>query len=200
MDPDRGPRRHGRRPAAGRHHGRGLDASPSNASPDSHRLPHSARVTSTTQRQDTIDEALEIDRPLPPRQASRSQRRVFSAMLPRLLPEIVKPRHPARHALTDQTSAHDPVNGYLPEGLDPGRMARRSASPIRRPWKRPRPCASMKRPCSRPWSPISIMQGVPTLDYGNNIRQMALDDGTSRTPSSSRASCQPISGRSSAAA
>ena len=41
--------------------------------------------------------------------------------------------------------------------------------------------------------------GIPTLDYGNNIRQMALEKGV-RTPSTFRASCRPISGRCSAAA
>ncbi len=43
-------------------------------------------------------------------------------------------------------------------------------------------------------------QGVPTLDYGNNIRQMAQDEGRRATPSTSPASCRPISGRCSAAA
>ena len=42
--------------------------------------------------------------------------------------------------------------------------------------------------------------GVPTLDYGNNIRQMAQGDGRRRTRSTSRGSCRPTSGRSSAGA
>ncbi len=41
--------------------------------------------------------------------------------------------------------------------------------------------------------------GIPTLDYGNNIRQVAKEEGL-RTPSPSPVSCRPISDRCSAAA
>jgi urocanate hydratase len=42
--------------------------------------------------------------------------------------------------------------------------------------------------------------GIPTVDYGNNIRQVALDQGVKPTPSTSPASCRPTSARCSAAA
>ena len=90
-------------------------------------------------------------------------------MLPELVRRGVKP-----DAVTDQTSAHDPINGYLPAGWTLARMAgaararsrRASSAPRRSRW--PRMCA----PCS-----TSGAHGVPTLDYGNNIRQMAQEMG-----------------------
>ena len=77
-------------------------------------------------------------------------------------------------AVTDQTSAHDPVNGYLPIGWSLAdwetKRAHRSRAASRAPAR-----ASMARH-------VEAMlefhrQGIPTFDYGNNIRQMALEEG-----------------------
>ena len=76
--------------------------------------------------------------------------------------------------LTDQTSAHDPLNGYIPGGLLGRRSgetahvrSERSTSTAR--WTRsPRTCA----PC---WN--CKRRGAITFDYGNNIRRMAADRG-----------------------
>jgi urocanate hydratase len=89
-------------------------------------------------------------------------------VLPELLRRGVRP-----DAVTDQTSAHDPVNGYLPGGwsLDQWERLRRSdPAQVTR-----EACASMARH-------VEAMlefhrQGVPVFDYGNNIRQVALDAG-----------------------
>ena len=89
-----------------------------------------------------------------------------------ILPEMVRRGiHP--DLLTDQTSAHDPVNGYLPLGwtLDEW-FAKRESDPaaVTRAAK-----ASMAVHVQA----MLDMQaaGVPTTDYGNNIRQMAKDEG-----------------------
>ncbi|MWB77550.1 urocanate hydratase [Pseudooceanicola sp. 216_PA32_1] len=75
--------------------------------------------------------------------------------------------------VTDQTSAHDPLNGYLPQGwtLAEARAARES-DPAR---VEAAARASMKVHVAAMvefWN-----AGVPTLDYGNNIRQVAQDEG-----------------------
>jgi urocanate hydratase len=75
--------------------------------------------------------------------------------------------------VTDQTSAHDPLNGYLPQGwsMAQWRAARESDPKSVEQAAR----ASMKTHVAAMvdfWN-----AGVPTLDYGNNIRQVALDEG-----------------------
>lgn len=75
--------------------------------------------------------------------------------------------------VTDQTSAHDPVNGYLPQGWTVAQWrAKRESDPaaVAKAAK-----ASMKVQVKAMvdfWN-----AGVPTLDYGNNIRQVAFDEG-----------------------
>ncbi len=75
--------------------------------------------------------------------------------------------------VTDQTSAHDPLNGYLPQGwsLASWRDLRESDPKAVEAASR----ASMKAHVKAMvdfWN-----DGVPTLDYGNNIRQVALEEG-----------------------
>src|SRR3954447_21626024 len=75
--------------------------------------------------------------------------------------------------VTDQTSAHDPINGYLPAGwsLDKAEATRRSDP------------AAIEH-AARQSMAVHVRAmldfhraGVPTLDYGNNIRQMAKEEG-----------------------
>ena len=89
-----------------------------------------------------------------------------------VLPEVVK-RKIMPDIVTDQTSAHDPVNGYLPLGwtLAQWRDMRRS---------NPDAVASAARESMRIHVEAMVAlwrQGIPTVDYGNNIRQMAKDEG-----------------------
>ncbi len=92
-----------------------------------------------------------------------------------VLPELVR-RGIRPDAVTDQTSAHDPLNGYLPIGWSLEQWDERRVSDpdgVRDAAKR-----SMR-------VHVEAMlafhdAGVPTFDYGNNIRQMALDEGCSR--------------------
>lgn len=89
-----------------------------------------------------------------------------------VLPELVR-RGVRPDAVTDQTSAHDPVNGYLPSGWTVEEwFERRKSDPAgtSRAAK-----ASMRRHVEAMLA--FHAQGVPTFDYGNNIRQMAKDEG-----------------------
>jgi urocanate hydratase len=89
-------------------------------------------------------------------------------ILPELLARGVKP-----DALTDQTSAHDPVNGYLPKGWSVAEWeARRQTDPG----------AVEKAARASMAGHVRDMltfakSGVPVFDYGNNIRQVAFDEG-----------------------
>jgi urocanate hydratase len=93
---------------------------------------------------------------------------VFPELLARMKAGGVRP-----DIVTDQTSAHDPLNGYVPAGWTVAEhRARRESDPaaVEAAAK-----ASMRAHVEAMvgfWN-----EGVPTLDYGNNIRQVALDEG-----------------------
>jgi urocanate hydratase len=89
-----------------------------------------------------------------------------------VFPELVR-RGIRPDMVTDQTSAHDPLNGYLPLGwsLEEAREQRESDPQAVEHAAR----ASMKLHVEAMvafWN-----QGIPTLDYGNNIRQVAKEEG-----------------------
>jgi urocanate hydratase len=89
-----------------------------------------------------------------------------------LLPEMVK-RGIRPDLLTDQTSAHDPVNGYLPIGWSVSEWLERRE-------REPEAVAdAAKASMAVHVQAMLDMQaaGVPTTDYGNNIRQVAFDQG-----------------------
>src|SRR5262245_45502252 len=89
-----------------------------------------------------------------------------------ILPDIVK-RGIRPDALTDQTSAHDPVNGYLPAGWTIAEWAEKRQSDPKAV-----EAAAMIALRSHVEAMLALYKaGVPTLDYGNNIRQMAFDMG-----------------------
>jgi len=89
-------------------------------------------------------------------------------MLPELVRRGVKP-----DAVTDQTSAHDPINGYLPAGWTLAQWeARRAGDPKAVERAAKESMAAHVRAMLEFWR-----RGVPTLDYGNNIRQMAKEMG-----------------------
>ncbi len=75
--------------------------------------------------------------------------------------------------VTDQTSAHDPINGYLPKGWTLDEWARRRESdPAAVEHAAKQSMAVQVRAMLGFWR-----MGVPTLDYGNNIRQFAKEEG-----------------------
>jgi urocanate hydratase len=89
-------------------------------------------------------------------------------VLPELLRCGVRP-----DAVTDQTSAHDPVNGYLPKGWSLAEWeARRAIDPKAVEKAAKRSMAEHVRAML-----AYHRMGVPTVDYGNNIRQMAKEEG-----------------------
>ena len=89
-----------------------------------------------------------------------------------LLPELFK-RGVRPDLLTDQTSAHDPINGYLPKGWSLERWAAMREQDPKQVEEAAR--ASMAEHVQ---SMLDFQAaGVPTVDYGNNIRQMAKEEG-----------------------
>ncbi|HVI55372.1 MAG TPA: urocanate hydratase [Luteibacter sp.] len=89
-----------------------------------------------------------------------------------VLPELVR-RGVRPDAVTDQTSAHDPVNGYLPSGWTVEEWFERRKSD---PSGTSRAAKASMRKHVEAMLAFHAM-GVPTFDYGNNIRQMAKDEG-----------------------
>ncbi|MGZ5040972.1 MAG: urocanate hydratase, partial [Usitatibacter sp.] len=89
-----------------------------------------------------------------------------------ILPEIVK-RGVRPDLVTDQTSAHDLVNGYLPAGWSVERWDDERKSD-------PKAVEAAAR--ASIVAHVNAMlelhrRGIPTVDYGNNIRQVAKDEG-----------------------
>lgn len=89
-----------------------------------------------------------------------------------IFPELLK-RGIRPDFVTDQTSAHDPLNGYLPRGytLEQAELLRKTD-----------PARIIHDAKASMAIQVNAMlafhhQGIPTFDYGNNIRQMAFDMG-----------------------
>jgi len=121
-------------------------------------------------RADTLDEAMEIINAANAAKTPVSVGLLGNAaeLLPQMLERGIRP-----DLLTDQTSAHDPVNGYLPAGWTVGEwIEKREREPevVARAAK-----ASMARHVEAMLAFQAL--GVPTTDYGNNIRQVAQDEG-----------------------
>src|SRR5947209_6340203 len=119
---------------------------------------------------DSLDEALAIVE-----RAARDKKPVSVGLLgnaAEIFPELVR-RGVKPDIVTDQTSAHDPINGYLPKGWTLAEWeAKRAADPkaVER--------ASKTSMVDHVKAMLDFhAQGIPTLDYGNNIRQMAKDMG-----------------------
>jgi urocanate hydratase len=89
-------------------------------------------------------------------------------IVPELLRRGVRP-----DAVTDQTSAHDPVNGYLPAGWSVAQWDRlRSTDPAAVE------AAARKSMATHVEAMLGFQKlGIPVFDYGNNIRQVAYDEG-----------------------
>jgi urocanate hydratase len=121
-------------------------------------------------RAETLDEALKLIN-----EACANKEVISVGLLgnaAEILPEMVK-RGIKPSAVTDQTSAHDLVNGYLPVGWSVERwIATREQNP------------EAVREAARASIAVHVRamldfhkQGIPTVDYGNNIRQVAKDEG-----------------------
>jgi urocanate hydratase len=118
----------------------------------------------------TIDEALEIvDR------SHKAGKPISVGLLgnaAEVFPDMVA-RGIRPDVVTDQTSAHDPINGYLPAGWT---LAQWEEARERNP-KSVEVAAKQSMAIHVQAMLDFHRMGVPTLDYGNNIRQMAKDMG-----------------------
>ena len=122
---------------------------------------------------ESLDEAILL------MESARAERRALSLGLvgncAEVLPEMVR-RGISPDMVTDQTSAHDPLNGYIPAGLtlaaakelraaDPGAYVDRALDSIARHVE----------------AMLALQKsGSVVFDYGNNIRRMAADRGVAR--------------------
>ena len=119
---------------------------------------------------DTLDEAMAMIE-----EAKASGKAVSIGLLgnaAEIFPEMVK-RGIRPDAVTDQTSAHDPLNGYLPAGWSLSEWEEKRESD---------PAGVMKAAKESMAVQVQAMldfwrAGIPTLDYGNNIREMAKEMG-----------------------
>ncbi|MFA6316297.1 MAG: urocanate hydratase [Elusimicrobiota bacterium] len=117
-----------------------------------------------------LDEALEMVL-----KAKKEKRPLSVALLgnaAEVIPELARRRVPV-DVLTDQTSAHDPVHGYIPKGLDVAAAARLRAKDPKE--YRRRAIASIAEHV-RGMLALKA-QGAAVFDYGNNIRPMAVEGG-----------------------
>ena len=110
-----------------------------------------------------LDEAMRAKRPLSVGLAGNCAE---------LLPELVR-RGVVPDVVTDQTSAHDPLNGYIPAGYSVEEAARLRASD---------PPGYLDRSLDSIATHVRAMlelraRGAITFDYGNNIRKFAADRG-----------------------
>jgi len=89
-------------------------------------------------------------------------------VLPALIERGVRP-----DMVTDQTSAHDPLNGYLPKGWTWGEYRQKAEADPEGTTR-----AAKESMAEHVRAMLAFhAAGVPTFDYGNNIRQMALEAG-----------------------
>jgi urocanate hydratase len=121
----------------------------------------------------SLDEALGMVR-----EAQRQQRAISVALVGNcadVIPELVR-RGTVPDVLTDQTSAHDPLNGYVPNGMTlEAAQALRASDPKE----------YVKRSVEAMGAHVAAMlelkrMGAVTFDYGNNIRTQAKNAGVER--------------------
>ena len=89
-------------------------------------------------------------------------------LLPEMLERGIRP-----HAVTDQTSAHDPAHGYLPIGWTVNEWLERQKTEKELVAGAARESMAVHVQAMLEFQNL----GIPTFDYGNNIRQMALEAG-----------------------
>lgn len=124
-------------------------------------------------RADTLDEALALVEAAHAKGETVTIGLLGNAaeIVPDMLARGIRP-----DALTDQTSAHDPRNGYCPEGWTVAKweeMRERDPAATEREAR-----ASIKKHVAAMVAFSDL--GVPTIDYGNNIRQVAFEEGLER--------------------
>ncbi|MER9234488.1 urocanate hydratase [Mesorhizobium sp. M0622] len=137
---------------------------------DPDRIDFRLRTRYVDERADTLDEALEkIGRWT---KAGEAKSVGLVGNTADIVPELVR-RGVRPDIVTDQTSAHDPLNGYLPKGWSLAEWREKRTSDPKAVERAAR--ASMREHVE---AMVAFWNaGVPTLDYGNNIRQVAKEEG-----------------------
>ncbi|NBD30691.1 MAG: urocanate hydratase [Alphaproteobacteria bacterium] len=137
---------------------------------DESRIDFRLRTRYLDEKATSLDEALEMIESWTEAGEAKSVGLLGNAA--EIVPEI-QARGIRPDIVTDQTSAHDPVNGYLPLGWSMAQWKdMRESDPVA---VEQAARASMKTHVA---AMVAFHEaGVPTVDYGNNIRQVALDEG-----------------------
>lgn len=136
----------------------------------SDRIDFRLRTRYLDKRSETLDQAMEMIN-----EATLSGEAISVGLLgnaAEIIPEMIK-RGIKPDAVTDQTSAHDPVNGYLPIGWTVDEWESRIESAPKEV-----EVAAKKSMSTHVKAMLEYhTMGIPTFDYGNNIRQVAYDEG-----------------------
>jgi urocanate hydratase len=137
---------------------------------DAARIEMRLRTRYLDRRADTLDEALDM------LERAKGEGRAVSVGLlgnaAEIFPELVR-RGVRPDAVTDQTSAHDPLNGYLPAGWTLAEWEERRVRDPEGTIAAAKASMGVQVEAMLAFAAV----GVPTFDYGNNIRQMAKDVG-----------------------
>ncbi len=136
----------------------------------SDRIDFRLRTRYLDKRAETLESAMEMIN-----QATNEGKAISVGLLgnaAEIIPEMLK-RGIRPDAVTDQTSAHDPINGYLPIGWSVDEWESKIDSAPKEVEKQAKKAMAEHVKAMLEYHKI----GVPTFDYGNNIRQVAFDEG-----------------------
>jgi len=137
---------------------------------DETRIDFRLRTKYLDEKAETLDEALEMIERWTKAGEAKSVGLLGNAA--DIVPEIQR-RGIRPDIVTDQTSAHDPVHGYLPQGWSVADWRDKQQSD-------PKAVEAAARASMKVHVEAMVAfhdSGVPTVDYGNNIRQVALEEG-----------------------
>ena len=136
----------------------------------SDRIDFRIRTGYVDKRADSLDEAMAIINAATDKGEAVSVGLLGNAaeVLPEMLKKGIRP-----DAVTDQTSAHDPINGYLPIGWTVNQWERKIESAPKEVEAAAINAMSVHVKAMLEYEKM----GIPTFDYGNNIRQVAFDNG-----------------------
>jgi urocanate hydratase len=136
----------------------------------SDRIDFRLRTRYLDKRAETLDQAMNMIN-----DATAARKAISVGLLgnaAEIIPEMIR-RGIRPNAVTDQTSAHDPVNGYLPVGWTVEEWEQKIESNPKEV-----ELAAKKAMAEHVTAMLEYHNmGIPTFDYGNNIRQVAYDEG-----------------------
>ncbi|WP_145523767.1 urocanate hydratase [Virgibacillus sp. SK37] len=137
---------------------------------DQHRIDRRIETKYLDTHTDNVDEAIRLAKEARDKGEALSIGLLGNAA--EILPEMIEKGF-IPDVLTDQTSAHDPLNGYVPEGFDLSK-----ASNLRKEDEEEYTRLSRASIAKHVEAMLEMQkQGAITFDYGNNIRQVAKDEG-----------------------